>query len=356
MGQKILLEWWIEMVDGGQKVKLIDFRTAIKQVKEENLRLLLGNGFSRALFNDIFSYAALLDEANFKGLTPNARRAFAQLQTQSFEEVIKALQIAAQIGKLYKVANSKKLKILESDAEKLKDVLIEAIAGNHPPLPNSISVNAFSHCKAFLSNFEKYYSLNYDLLLYWTMMQAAVAPVLTPDDGFRTPEGGPAEFVAWDMHNHHQNTFYLHGALHLFDTETELQKYTWVNTGVPLIEQIREALDQHKFPLFVAEGSSEQKMSRIRHSDYLSRSMRSFNEIGGSLFVFGFSFSSSDTHILNCLVENRVRQLFAGIYGSINKPGNKRILKNISLIQERRPRERQLNVYYYDSKSASVWS
>src|SRR3546814_6226682 len=58
---------------------------------------------------------------------------------------------------------------------------------------------------------------------------------------------------------HGQRVHYLHGALHLFDAGAELQKYTWVNTGKPLLEQAREAMGADKFPLFVAEGRSDER-------------------------------------------------------------------------------------------------
>ncbi len=78
------------------------------------------------------------------------------------------------------------------------------------------------------------YSLNYDLLLYWTLMHtrfmepdpanpSVMRPVATEEidhnDGFLAPENEPdAEYVTWDGEvAHQQSVFYLHGALHLFD-------------------------------------------------------------------------------------------------------------------------------------------
>jgi DNA-binding transcriptional LysR family regulator len=60
------------------------------------------------------------------------------------------------------------------------------------------------------------------------------------DDGFRKDEDDlDAANVEWQGENtaYGQCVFYLHGALHLFDTGPHLQKYTWVNTGQALIDQ-----------------------------------------------------------------------------------------------------------------------
>ena len=69
---------------------------------------------------------------------------------------------------------------------------------------------------------------------------------------------------------------YLHGALHLFDNSTEIIKYTWSKTDKAIVDQIRAALDEDKYPLFVAEGSSESKVERILHNAYLHKALGSF--------------------------------------------------------------------------------
>ena len=51
---------------------------------------MLGNGFSRALRDDIFSYQALFDQADFANLSAQAKQAFADLHTTDFEAVMRA--------------------------------------------------------------------------------------------------------------------------------------------------------------------------------------------------------------------------------------------------------------------------
>ena len=185
--------------------------------------------------------------------------------------------------------------------------------------PTSPTHNS-SLCRAFLNRLERYTRLNYDLLLYWAQMhedESAIA--LVCDDGFRIPEAGQAQYVSWEIEDtDRQNIFYLHGALHLFDAGSELKKFTWVNTGIRLIQQIRDALAANMFPLIVAEGTSEQEKEKIAHSGYLNRARRSFGSITGDLVVYGHSMSAADEHILAQLEhpKSKVTSIWISLYGN----------------------------------------
>ncbi|MGH7428122.1 MAG: DUF4917 family protein [Gemmatimonadales bacterium] len=200
------------------------------------------------------------------------------------------------------------------------------------------------------------YTVNYDLLLYWTLMQQEVEPEVPFDDGFRQPEDGPTDYVTWEVgRTDRQNIFYLHGALHIFDAGHEIQKYTWVNTGIPLIDQVREALTRNLYPLFVSEGDSRQKLSKIKHSDLLARGYRGFSKIGGSLFVFGHSLAPNDDHVLHLIEKNRCSHLFVSLYGDPESPGNRRIRDRTQAIAAARHPNRPLKVSFNDAASARVW-
>jgi len=176
------------------------------------------------------------------------------------------------------------------------------------------------------------------------------------DDGFRTPESGTQDYVTWEpWKNHTQSVYYLHGGLHIFDAKSEVQKYTWINTGVPLIDQIRQALEDGKYPLFVAEAETSQKLARVRHSDYLARALKSFANIGGTLVVYGHSFAKNDDHIFDRLIGNKVRKLVVSIFGDPDSADNKRIRRRADLLAERRPASRALEVVYFDASTANAW-
>jgi hypothetical protein len=244
--------------------KVTSFQEALKLDSAKKRHLLLGNGFSIACRSDIFRYDSLFDRADFSSLNQHIKDVFEVLGTKDFEVVMKQLIGAAKLLGIYDPVNKALIKELLKDAEELKGVLVNAIASSHPANPSEIMESEFAHAKNFLRYFKNIYSLNYDLLLYWTTMHFQETHQLPADDGFRTPDSGKAEYVSWDIEKTDgQNIFYLHGALHLFETISELQKFTWVNTGISLIEQVRAALDDNSYPLFVSEGSSGRKSIRL---------------------------------------------------------------------------------------------
>lgn len=335
------------------------FQEIITTHQDGKIHAMLGNGFSRACRDDIFSYDALFDRADFSTLSAHCKGAFEALETTDFESVIKALQSTSALLALYKPEDKELADTLLLDAEKLREVLVSAIAGSHPDWPGEISQDAYAACKAFLSNFERVYTLNYDLLLYWAYMQDEVEPALECDDGFRKPYSGMEDYVSWEVANsYNQKIYYIHGALHLFDSGDELQKYTWINTGMRLTEQVRDALSNEKYPLFVSEGSSEEKLEKIKHSGYLHRGLASLGSIGGVLIVYGLSFSSNDEHVLQLIELGKVKTLAVGIYGDPDSAENQKIMTRANLMRDRRAQKRRatpLEIEFFDAETANVW-
>src|SRR5689334_15077124 len=95
--------------------------------------LLLGNGFSRACRGDIFSYDSLFESADFGKLSALGNKAFKALATTDFEVVMKSMQTAAKLIRLYSKKDGDKVSAqLLSDADALRSILVKTIAGHHP--------------------------------------------------------------------------------------------------------------------------------------------------------------------------------------------------------------------------------
>lgn len=356
--------------------------------------LLLGNGFSIALFPDRFRYGALLDQADFSEF-PEARKAFDLLSTTDFEVVVEALRRAVALLPLYsddKDASEK----MAAHAEILKEILVRTIAERHPERPSEVTEAQYKACRTFLANFvgasrqidvggklkdlrANIYSLNYDLLLYWTLLHDQVVnwnaddPLnsaveqteeLEHDDGFRAPDDDPdAPYVTWDaegLASDNQNIHFLHGALHLFDYGAELQKCCWERAGgIALIDQIREALGASKFPLFVSEGNSTSKLERIRHSGYLQRSLKRFARIcgpkGSTLFIFGHSLAANDDHVIRKIEKGKIGNLYVSFHGDPMSDANRAMFAKIQAISDSRDQSNPLEIAFFDADSARVW-
>jgi len=336
---------------------LLTFQQAIQDAQRFSRRhLLLGNGFSIACRPEIFAYGRLYEQADFSVISSSAKFGFAALGTQDFERVIKALRDSAQILKGYR-GPGKLVTQLNQDANGLRELLVQTIAASHPAWPGEINESEYTACRGFLSHFDMTYTLNYDLLLYWVQMHTPEGQRPDSDDGFRTPEDGfDASYVVWEpSQSHEQDMWFLHGALHVFDSGTEIQKYTWSKTGVRLIDQIRDALSRNYFPLFVSEGTSAEKYEHIRHNDYLAKAYRSFAAIKGALFIFGHSLAENDDHYLRCIRRGKISHLYVGLYGDPTSDANRFIQRRANQLSEGRSARNPLAVSFYDTATARVW-
>lgn len=342
-------------------MEILSFDEALKLAGEKR-HLMLGNGFSIALRPDIFRYGSLFEKADFSDY-PEVGSTFAALGSEDFEEAVQALEGAAKILPGFIQEAQGTCERMTTCAAKIKDVLVQTIAGQHPSRPRDIEDHQYAACLNFLQKFltgpkpGKVYTLNYDILLYWVLMQGLDRKVLNFDDGFRTDEDNPdAEYVVWGDPTHSQNVYYLHGALHLFDGGHELQKYTWIRTDLPLIEQTREAIRNNFFPLFVAEGTSEKKMRKICHHAYLSKGQRSLAGIKDSLFLHGLSLAENDAHILQVVQKNiGLNKIFVSIYGAPDAAENQKIMRVAQAMGTSRKSKHPLAIHFYDSVSAKVW-
>ena len=351
---------------------MMTFAEAIADSEQFSKRhLLLGNGFSIACRADIFHYGSLFAQADFSQV-PEVVAAFEALGTQDFEAAIRALENAARILPAYVPHGAAAAAKMLEHAAALKEILVQTIAGNHPHIPPDIADEKFWACRRFLANFLAgakagcVFTLNYDLLLYWTLMHDDMPfdePIdLAINDGFGNDEDEPdAEYVVWhgETNAHSASVHFIHGALHLFDSGKELQKYTWVRKGVPLVDQARAALARNAFPLFVAEGTSAQKKTKIRHNAYLYQGFKQFtvNAQQGRhcMFIFGHSLAENDDHILLRMGRGRFPKLYVGIYGDPLEPTNQTIMARAQALAGLRTARWPLEVAFYDAASAHVW-
>jgi hypothetical protein len=346
------------------KNTLLTFQQALDKAAGYSKRhLLLGNGFSIALKPDIFSYGSLYENADFSA-APHIPRLFDALSTNDFEIVIRHLQDAATVVEVYRPNLVRLAASLRRDAAAIKDALVTAVARRHPDRPYDVSHTQYAACRAFLRRFDHIFTLNYDVLLYWALMQDEVDDLpLRPDDGFRHPEDDPdLPYVSWQQ-AHAATVYYLHGALHLFDRGAEITKYTWSKTDRAIVDQIREALDEDRYPLFVAEGTKDSKLRRILHNGYLHKALRSFEACcipaANAIVVFGHSLADNDAHVLRCIASGGAANLLVSLYGDPETPGNRTVMQNAETLVRTRDRRRgkrfPLTVTFYDAASARIW-
>jgi Domain of unknown function (DUF4917) len=123
--------------------------------------------------------------------------------------------------------------------------------------------------------------------------------------------------------------------------------------------QIRAALDESKFPLFVSEGDSNSKLTRIRHSGYLQRSLKSLAGVcrspSASLFIFGHSLAANDEHVIRQIERGKCGRLFVSLYGNPATEANRAIHARAQRIAGARHEKHPLEIEFFDAASARVW-
>ncbi len=352
---------------------VLTFQQAIEDSADCAKRnLLLGNGFSIACEPHIFHYGSPFGQADFSAI-PEARRAFDVLGTQDFEIVIRALEQGSALAQIYTPGDAAAAQRMALHAAQLKELLLATVAGNHPARPGDIADLRFQACRQFLAHFlagpsrGKVYTLNYDLLLYWALMhddnpfEDNPADIVTID-GFGADEDDPeADYVVWKAEStaNHQSVHYLHGALHLYDSGAELKKFTWIRSGLPLIEQARAAITSGLYPVFVSEGESEAKLAKVRHCAYLQHSFKSFHSVmnlaNQALFVYGHSLAHSDDHVLSRIGRGKGQKVYISLYGDPGSEPNQRIVQRAEQIAAMRNYRNPMKLVFFDASSANVW-
>jgi hypothetical protein len=337
----------------------MDFRAALRRSLLRTKSVLLGNGFSLALVGSIFSYSNLrtnLDHTKFT-LGNHIDDLFQHLGTDDFEEVIKQLEVSSFITTQYGQSGAE----MAHDANELRKELVNGVATEHPDHPwDSISQDNYDRCAKFLRHFEALFTVNYDLLLYWTILRGAIHDTFR--DGFQKRNGA----LVWTGPS--QNTYYLHGALHIFEIDWsiledpeewaqfqgyDITKIVFQQGGQTLKDQISERLDQKVFPLTVAEGDSTNKEQKILKHPILRAGLDKLRQSKGVLFTFGISFAKDD-HIIRAIAHSQITDLYVGIHDPNALAAVQARLSEINVIRGQSHR-RGITLRFYDSNTAPVW-
>lgn len=336
-----------------------DFLTydeVLKRTENWKRYLLLGNGFSIA-YDKIFSFKNLFDYAVNKNLiivnSPLYNIFFYDFKTYDFERVIKKLEESIIIYYRYHHYPYYSY-YLGCDINNLKNILINVLSELHPEHAASLNEFNYGYVKNFIKEYDSIFTLNYDLLLTWATLELEYDTNymnnrrLKVDDGFRRPTGN----LTFIDNNSEQTIYYLHGALHIFDEGIEITKISSKNKDNSLIPQIRKNISYYsKYPLFVSEGTWQNKLSKIRKNIYLNHCYNKLKNLSlynnnDSLIIFGTLLKSNDNHILEAIKQNNIKNIYIGIssYEKIREECS-HIFKEL----------KNKNLFFYDYKTSDVW-
>ncbi|MCT7361044.1 DUF4917 family protein [Thalassolituus pacificus] len=328
---------------------ILNFKEVLERTENIARSVLLGNGFSRAWNNKVFSYENLKEEVRFKDFSEQKSRLikklFDDLGTFDFEKVMHAMEISIHISRSrapegwYPVFEAS----IFSDIDVLKKSMADVIASVHPERPCEVTDAQYICVRKFLSNFSNIYTTNYDLLLYWARNKNSLEPSgFSTDDGFR--QG--AEWVGDDVD---QDVFFLHGALHLYFDGVSVFKRVYDEGLGTLREQIMRGLKNNEFPLLVAEPNAKKKLQSIKSNPYLNFCFRKLKSMNGSLIIYGHSINETDAHIFEMINKSHIRDVYVSIFGDLDSDDSRRV------VAESQKYFHKCNVMFFEAKSAHVW-
>ena len=343
--------------------KLKTYDEVIKYLGSCPKHLLLGNGFSIGYDSQIFSYNSLskfVEKVGNETLT----KLFNIINTTNFELVMQQLDNVTRIVEAFD-ADPVLVEKIRAASKQLKESLIDAIKELHPEHVFELKETKSKACAAvlneFLNNGGNIFTTNYDLLLYWILLRNDLQ---NKGDGFGRDADETTEYLApedrtyselrWDRNKESQSVHFVHGGLHIFDTGIEIVKEEY--TGEWLLNNIKNRLEKKQYPVFVAAGSSNEKLAHIMHNRYLAYCYESLCSISGSLISFGFGFGEYDEHIIAAINKaakfrksrNGVSSKLLSLYIGVNSESGFERMKSI--------RDKfKLPVRYFDTRTVGLW-
>lgn len=278
--------------------------------------ILLGNGASMAV-SPSFGYASLLEHAQRTGLlADDVNRLFDFFGTSDFELILRLVWHASNVNKSLEIPDHRTHQAYLN----VRECLIQAVRNVHPEY--DLVSSRLPSMYQFLKEFDTVISLNYDLLVYWTMTYG-----LNVQDGHLFKDcflgnGAHGAFNdAWqkfrEPYRERTNTlvFYPHGNLALCRNAVEQERKIH-SVGAGLLEAILEAWrSEQVVPLFVSEGTMQQKVSSIQNSYYLATVYREvLTAQRFALTLFGWGIGEHDRHLLQRMRGTGIQRVAVSVF------------------------------------------
>lgn len=331
-------------------MKLDDWSKLKKRFKSN---LLLGNGASIAIDSRL-SYRSLYEQVCESGnLNDELLNMFEHYKITNFEYILKLLLEASQVNEVLNIEEYKTKKYYYE----LRDALISTIRDIHPAYPSV--KHLLIPIANFLANFTTVLSLNYDLLVYWSILAG-------------NEEGKCQWFKDCFVHGEFEKdfdylykphppatgstlVFYPHGSLFLatdiYGDEVKLSR----SIEDCLLETILSKWKEKDYiPLFVSEGTTTEKFRAITRSNYLNSVYDSaLAEIKGSLVIYGWSASQQDEHIFDAIDHEGITDIAISVH--TEHPNWESYCVSIEDRIARTHHLRESKLYFFDSQCKGCW-
>ncbi|CAM3246179.1 DUF4917 family protein [Corallococcus sp. ZKHCc1 1396] len=308
---------------------------------------LFGNGFSIAISRN-FGYHTLKEEALARGqLTVQEAALFDAFGTVNFELVLNRLYDASMVNGALQIQDNN-LPLARYDV--IRNALIKTVKDIHPSF-SDFDLKWAARAAQHLQSYESVFTTNYDLTLYWIMGQvefAGFTDFFWSDgptfDQFNTEVWGPRAKV-----------YYLHGALFLFRDKESSRIFKLKSSYYQgLLDSIAATMLGANIPLFISEGTHQQKLAAIYREPYLSHCYGALRKCRGGMVIFGSSLGEADEHLVDAIGASGLNKVACSIY--VGNRTKDELNDEISYIKYRLRRvlNRGGDLLFFDSTTAPL--
>ena len=336
---------------------IYEFNELVTDQELGNATLILGNGASMAVSSS-FSYTNLFGKAcNDSILNQTSKNLFETLQTTDFELVMNKLRQAYIINEVLQLDTDN---VALHTYDNIRQSLIKTKKEIHVQYADAIF--QIDNIRKFLEKFKTVISLNYDLLIYWAIMASNVRKPYKMKDCFTNHIDGNLGFE-YDIEKLREPynggpdptlVFYPHGNLILASNENNDELKIRINNNTNLFDAIGEKWKQKYVPLFVSEGSSEQKLKAIRRSTYLNFVYENvLSHLEPTVIIYGWKLAEQEQHLIKKIFSNnKISNVYISMYlGSNPEPIDEQ--KRIASMLKRE--NRTMNIKFFDAASKNCW-
>jgi len=187
--------------------------------------------------------------------------------------------------------------------------LVEAVNQRHVAWTD-VDDDRLTAIRSALQAYKAVFTTSYDLLFYWAINH-----------------GGTRQFVdhLWHLPGHYFDTndspvwhnrtavYWIHGALQLYRLGDRRTAKRVNVAGAALLTQFA---DRGVLPLYVAEGTADEKRLAIGSSDYLTFCLEALEGEDRDLVVFGQALGPPDQHLVDAVSRHPDRRVAYSVYPS----------------------------------------
>lgn len=275
--------------------------------------IILGNGASMAT-DGRFSYSSLKEYAvEHEFFSQNVTSLFDFFGTDDFELILRIVWQATNVNAALNVEDN----ATEQAYIDTRSSLINTVRAVHPC--HADVADQFLAIYSFLKSFETIVSLNYDLIVYWVMMfgqgieDGHVFKDCIISSRFRNEWQELRNPIGREQRC--SLVFYPHGNLMLARDKVEDERKITANDQRLLDGVLQHWENRHYVPLFVSEGTSEQKVKSIRGSNYLNTVYREvLTSLSENVVLYGWGLGAQDIHILKKMAKSNIRRVAVSVF------------------------------------------